>query len=107
MDDCPAGCIIDEAVIVINPNTFYDYTPFQQRFILLHEEGHIVLNTGTTVDDEIKADAYAFDRLAGTEFRSLKQCVEFLQALLVPGLPSTDKRINALYNRALDWDNRH
>lgn len=107
MDDCPAGCLIDEALIIINPDTFYSYSPFQRKFILLHEEGHIMLKTGTEVEDEILADAYAFDRLAGTEFRSLKQSLEFLDALLVPGLPSTDKRIQALYKRALEWDNRH
>jgi hypothetical protein len=107
LQDCPAGCIISKAVIVINPDLFYQYDEFQRKFILLHEEGHIALRTGIEVEDEISADAYAFDRLAGTEFKSLKQCLNFLKILLVPGIPSTDSRIAALYDRAVQWDARH
>ena len=103
LQDCPAGTIRQIGLIIINPDLFNALTPFQQKFTILHEKGHINLQT----DDEVAADAYAFDRLAGTEFKSLKQCLEFLSQLLVPGLPSTDKRIQAMYNRALEWDNRH
>ena len=103
LQDCPAGTYRFTGLIVINPDLFYALTTFQQKFTLLHEEGHIYKQT----DDEIEADAYAFDLLAGTEFRSLKQCLEFLDKLLVPDLPSTEKRIEALYQRALDWDSRH
>ena len=103
LKDCPAGADQQNAVIVINPDLFNQLTPFQQKFVIQHETGHIMLRTY----DEIQADAYAFDRLAGTEFRSLKQCLETLETLLVPGLPEVDKRIDALYNRALAWDNRH
>lgn len=107
LQDCPAGCIIETGVVVINPDLFFQYSEFHRKFILLHEEGHIVLKTGIQLEDEIKADGYAFDRLAGTEYKSLKQCLNFLEILLVPGLPSTDSRIAALYDRALNWDNRH
>ena len=103
LQDCPAGCQIATGLIIINPKLFYVLAEFQQKFALLHEKGHILLQT----HDETQADAYAFDRMAGTEFRSMKQCIEFLKILLVPGLPSTDKRIENLYQRALDWDNRH
>jgi len=103
LQDCPAGTYRYTGLIIINPDLFDLLTPFQKKFTILHEKGHINLET----DDEVEADAYAFDRLAGTEFRSMKQCLEFLEKLLVPGLPSTDKRIAALYERALEWDNRH
>lgn len=102
LQDCPAGVNRYTGLIVINPDLFDQLTPFQQKFTIQHEIGHIQLQT----DVEIEADAYAFDQLAGTEFRSLKQCVEFLEALLVPH-PENEKRIEALYQRALDWDKRH
>jgi len=103
LQDCPAGADQQNSVIVINPDLFNQLTPFQQKFVIKHETGHIALKT----NDEIQADAYAFDQLAGTEFRSLKQCIETLETLLMPGDPIVDKRIEALYDRALIWDKRH
>ena len=103
LQDCPAGCNIDTGVIVINPTLFDVLSDFQKKFVLLHEEGHIRLHT----HDEIQADAYAFDRLAGTEFRSLKQSVEFLEQLLNPAYPTNEVRKASLYKRALDWDKKH
>ena len=78
-------------------------TPFQRRFVILHEEGHYALNT----DDEIRADAYAFDRLAGTEARSLRQSVESLEQILDDDNPTLRPRYRALLRRALEWDADH
>jgi Zn-dependent peptidase ImmA (M78 family) len=103
LQDCPAGTNRYTGLIVINPNLYDKLTPFQQKFTILHELGHINLQT----DDETLADAYAFDRLAGTEFRSLKQCVEFLDELLDPNYSENQKRIETLYKRAEEWDKKH
>ena len=103
LQDCPAGTYRYTGLIVINPQLFDRLTPFQQRFTLYHELGHINLQT----DDEILADGYDFDQLAGTEFRSMKQCLEFLDELLEPGQEETEERIEALYQRALEWDKKN
>jgi len=103
LQDCPAGCNMYTAEIVINPVLWDALTPFQKRFTLLHEVGHIMLQTHI----EEEADAYAFDRLAGTEFQSLKQALWCLDTLLVLDVPSTRKRKQLLYQRALNWDREH
>lgn len=100
LTDSPAGCDRTDKLIVVNPVLFNELTPFQKKFILLHEEGHIALDT----DNEISADAYAFDRLAGTEFRSLKQAVGALQQILDGSNPEHKQRYYSLYKRALKWD---
>jgi Zn-dependent peptidase ImmA (M78 family) len=102
LQDCPAGTNRHTGLIVINPDLYNQLTAFQQKFTIQHELGHINLQT----DDEIEADGYAFDQLAGTEFMSLKQCVEFLEQVLIVH-PENEKRIEALYQRALKWDKNH
>ncbi len=87
-------------IIIINPDLFYAMTDFEQRFWLLHEEGHIALDT----DSETKADGYAFNQFAGKEFRSLKQMVTALDNLLNDRNPETRVRKKALMKLALDWD---
>lgn len=104
MSDTPAAIDRSSGVLYINPRLYNRLTAFQQRFVKLHEMGHYRLQT----DDEIKADAYAFDRLAGTEFRSLKQCLACLEDILdVEHIPAHKARYNALYQRALQWDAEH
>ncbi len=90
-------------IIMVNAPLFAGYTPFEQRFILLHEEGHYVLDT----DCEFTADAYAFDRLAGTEFRSLRQLVATLERTLPFTTREHRERVNAQLRRALKWDYEH
>ena len=102
LQDCPAGTNRYTGHIVINPDLFDQLTPFQQKFTIQHEIGHIQLQT----DIEIEADGYAFDQLAGTEFRSLKQCLEFLEGILILD-PINENRIEALRQRAYDWDAKH
>lgn len=67
--DNPARCNRATGVIEINQSVMNKLTPLQQRYWLEHERGHIRLQT----TDEIEADRYAFQRLAGTEPYSLKQ----------------------------------
>jgi hypothetical protein len=105
LQDCPLGCVRmnGNGIIVINPDLFYAMTDFEQRFWLLHEEGHIALDT----DSETKADEYAFNQLAGTEFRSLKQMVAALNNLLSDYNPETHVRKKTLMKLALEWDKRN
>jgi len=108
LQDCPLGCIVTrkgEGIIIINPDLFYRYDEFERKWLLLHEEGHIMLDTS----DEIEADAYAFDYLVNTEYRSMKRMLELLDKILsfVNWHPSQEKRKQALYRRALQWDKSH
>lgn len=90
-------------VLYLHPVLFRKLSPFHQKFVRLHEEGHYRLNTNS----ELEADAYAFDRLAGTEFRSLKQCLTAISEVLNPQNPTKRQRYNALLKRALQWDFAH
>lgn len=103
MADTPAAIDRERRILYINPKLYFKLTPFQQKFVKLHEYGHLNMNTS----NEFIADAYAFDRLAGTEFRSLKQCIECLNTILDPTNPGHKVRIDALYERALEWDRQH
>ncbi len=103
MADTPAAVDRERRILYINPKLYFKLTPFQQKFVKLHEYGHLNMNTS----NEFVADAYAFDRLAGTEFRSLKQCIECLNTILDPSNPGHKVRIDALYERALEWDRQH
>ena len=103
MFDTPAAIDRETATLFINPKIYFKLTRFQQRFVVLHEEGHLVLNT----DIEELADAYAFDRLVGTEYRSMKQMIETLETILDPNRLGHKLRIDALYKRAIEWDKAH
>ena len=103
MFDTPAAIDRETATLFINPKLYFKLTRFQQRFVVLHEEGHLVLNT----DIEEEADAYAFDRLVGTEYRSMKQMIETLETILDPNRLGHKLRIDALYKRAIEWDRKH
>lgn len=87
-------------ILYLHPVLFPKLTPFQQKFVYWHELGHYYLNTAS----EIEADAYAFDHLAGSEFRSLKQCLRSLSEVLDKDNPTLRPRYEALYRRALKWD---
>jgi hypothetical protein len=99
----PAAIDRASGILYINPDVQRKLTPFQQKFVYWHEIGHYYLDTNS----EIEADAYAFDRLAGTEFRSLKQCLECLTEILDKNNPTLRPRYDALMRRALQWDAAH
>ena len=100
---CPAAVDRRTGTLYVDPEAMARLTPFQRRFVILHEEGHWRLGT----DDEIRADAYAFDRLAGTQPRSLRQSVESLEQILDDDNPTLRPRYRALLRRALEWDADH
>ncbi len=103
MYDTPAAVDRETGTMYINPKLYFSLTPFQRKFVKLHELGHLYLDTNSELD----ADNYAFDKLAGTEFRSLKQCIECLETILDPNKTGHAIRIENMYQRALDWDKNH
>lgn len=103
MWDTPAAVDREEGILYINPKRWFELTPFQRKFVKFHEYGHYYLQT----DSEEEADAYAFDKLAGTEFQSLKQCIQCLETILDPTRIGHKVRIEALISRALQWDKEH
>ncbi len=103
MAGTPCACDRETGVIYINHDIYDKLTLFQKKFWIWHEKGHIRLNTA----DEIRADNYAFDHLAGTQYRSLKQMIEAAEGLLDSNSPYHQERIDNLYRRALEWDAKH
>lgn len=103
MFDTPAAIDRETATLYLNPKLWFKLTRFQQNFIRLHEIGHLVLDT--SIEEE--ADAYAFDRLVGSEPRSMKQMIETLETILDPNRTGHRVRIDALYRRAIAWDKAH
>ncbi|NCC99978.1 MAG: hypothetical protein EOL95_09815 [Bacteroidia bacterium] len=103
LGNSPAALSRKDGVIYINGPYFDKFTDFQKKFIVLHEMGHHYLNT----DNEIKADAYAFAHLAGTEFRSLKQAVATIEKTLVDGNSTKAERSRCIRMMAYKWDAEH
>jgi len=100
LQDSPAAIDRTNGILYINPKLFNRLTPFQKKFVKYHEMGHYKFQTS----DELVADAYAFDQLAGTEFRSLKQALGCINDVLRENNPTKKIRYDALYKRALEWD---
>ena len=103
MADTPMACDRQTATIYINPILYSKLTPFERKFWTWHEKGHIILNT----PDEFQADKFAFNKLAGTEFRSLKQMLTALETLLDKNNYFHQERIENIYRLALEWDKKH
>ncbi len=100
VQNSPAAVDRTNGILYINPKLFNRLTPFQKKFVKYHEMGHYKFQTS----DELVADAYAFDQLAGTEFRSLKQALGCINDVLSENNPTKKIRYDALYKRALEWD---
>jgi hypothetical protein len=100
IQDSPAAIDRTNGILYINPKLFNRLTPFQKKFVKYHEMGHYKFQTS----DELVADAYAFDQLAGTEFRSLKQALGCINDVLKNNNPTKQLRYDALYRRVLEWD---
>lgn len=103
MADTPMAIDRVNGILYINPKRYFALTDFQKKFVKYHEYGHLNLDT----DSELKADEYAFRKLAGTEFRSLKQCIECLETLLDENIIGHKVRIDQMYALALKWDKEH
>ena len=85
---------------LINKKVWNHLPEAYKKFILLHEEGHYVLQT----TDEFEADAYAFDKYAGKAKGSLKNSIKALSDIL-PFITNEQKdRLNEQIKRALLYD---
>lgn len=97
LGSCPAAVVMDDGTIQVNADVWNQYTPFQKRFIIAHEQGHYELQTAS----EELADRYALRLLYGSEPKSLKQSIGTL-VKMGSAIPST--RMEALYREALTID---
>ncbi|MBR3797814.1 MAG: hypothetical protein IKK36_02705 [Bacteroidales bacterium] len=96
MGACPAEVDIATGTVSVNRSVWDGYTDIQQRFMLLHEEGHYRLQT----DSEEKADEYAIRRMYGTFPQSLKTVVRQIGS--IPFI--SPARLESLYRAALRID---
>ncbi|MDR0667618.1 MAG: hypothetical protein LBF90_03245 [Prevotellaceae bacterium] len=99
----PAVADFYEQTITLNEPAYSQFDDFTQRFILQHERGHLALDTL----DEMAADRYAFDALAGSEPYSLRKSVEALENSLPYTNPEHYARLRQQLRRALEWDANH
>ncbi|MDR3046200.1 MAG: hypothetical protein LBU51_01115 [Bacteroidales bacterium] len=88
-----AAVDLETGVIEINRQNWNQFSPFEKKYILLHEEGHYKLQT----DSEIQADLYAINRVAGIEPKSLKKSIDTLYKVGI----LDETRIYELYKNAL------
>ncbi|MDR3134354.1 MAG: hypothetical protein LBU42_10130 [Prevotellaceae bacterium] len=99
----PAISDLYDEVVTVNTPVFRQFDDFTQRFILAHERGHIDLVTS----NELEADEYAFNRMAGREPLSLRKSVLALQTALPFTHPAHAERLRQQVRRALLWDAQH
>lgn len=96
----PASVDLDTDVARVNASLFERLSAFERRLVLLHEAGHVFLDS---VDNEELADRFAIEVLAGGEQESLRKCVTGLIGILEAcGVP--DKRLTAIVRTALEID---
>lgn len=86
----------------INTPVFFNFPADIRLFILLHEAGHVVLNT----TNEYEADNYAFEQYAKLG-RSLKNSVKALSTVLPFSNQEQYNRVIQQFIRAYEYDNYH
>ena len=100
LGDCPAAVVAERdgghAVILVNSDAFGRLRRPEQRFILAHELGHLLLDT----DSEELADAFALGLTAGRQHRSLKSALSAVASMRV--VPHS--RLEHLYSLCLAVD---
>lgn len=107
--ETPARVNLDTRVVEVNAPVFRNLTPWQQKMVLGHEEGHVALDT---VDDEIAADRYSIEKFAGSEAYSLRKMVEAMITFFnrYPQIPESRKKafiVSALEVDAERFGNEH
>lgn len=103
MQGTPLACDRSTATIYINPPLYSKLTLFERKFWIWHEKGHIILDTS----DEFRADEFAFNKMAGTEWQSLKQMLGAMEKIFDKNNPYHRDRLEHLYKLALEWDKQH
>lgn len=76
-NNSPAKVYKKQGIIVINKQEFDLLPEFAKKWVIEHEKGHYFLQT----DDEILADRYATEQLAGSEPGSLMKLYDALTSI--------------------------
>jgi|GEM_PF-1148576 len=101
LGNTPARVHRPTGTVFINNNIWNELSLPEQKIILLHEEGHYVLQT----KNEKEADYYAFKHYAGTEPYSLKNTLLTLYNNLdINNNPAHLQRFNSLLKIVLWYD---
>lgn len=100
----PARVFHNSGLIQINKSRWDEiHDDFHKKFILNHEVGHYLGKT----NNELYADTYAFNALAGTEPYSLRRSITALSTNLPKNSPQYNIRVAAAEIRALKYDAIH
>ncbi len=87
--------------VFLNMPYYSKLSNFDKKIVKEHEIGHIINNSS----DEILADNYAFNRLQGSEFRSLKKLIKGLENTLdIDSNSEHQERYNAMVENAIFID---
>lgn len=90
--DTPARVHKPSGTVFINKSVWGNYSNSEKRIILLHEEGHYILQTSSEED----ADNYALNNFAGSEDFSLKKTFNLLFNALDRTVFANQKRLITL-----------
>lgn len=96
----PAIVRRDTGEIFLNPNVWFGLPEAYRRFIFFHEVGHYTQQS----TNELVADHYAFNQIAGTFPESLKNTVRTLYEVLPFNTELQGLRLQNMYRLALDYD---
>ena len=95
------AAVTEDGIMYINTDLYFQLTPFQRECIKWHEVGHYRLHTHS----EFEADEYAFHKMAGKYYQSLKKMIGTLETILDEETdPNVPERIEALYKLCLKYD---
>ncbi|MDP3914385.1 MAG: hypothetical protein Q8R96_11700 [Bacteroidota bacterium] len=98
----PAIVRRDTGEIFLNRKIWFNLPQAYRRFILYHEMGHYTLQT----TNELEADHYAFNQIAGTQKESLKNTVRTLYGVLPFNTELQGLRLLNMYRLALTYDQK-
>jgi len=100
LDGTPAKVHRPSGLAFFDINEFSKLSEAEQNFILLHEEGHYVLNT----KDESEADGHALNRFVGTTKSSLKTALNTVLSYIDTNNQSATDRAEWLLMRIIEID---
>ncbi len=96
----PARVHRPSGTIYLNGRIFSNYADYEQKLIILHEQGHYELQTR----DEVEADAYALEKFTGSELYSLKKALYSFYNTLDMKNPNHIRRYNEILLKVLQID---
>lgn len=103
LNNTPARVNRETGEIQLDRKMWFSLPEPYRKFILEHEKGHYYLQT----TNELLADQYAFEQVAGTFNGSLLEMVKTLADVLPFHSETHQARLLNLYKLALEWDKKH